>query len=90
MTLYGKKSTIGWSSARNPAFNLRGSNGLLYYNEFLDLQFRNFEYMNVMAGNVPRYADYIMGFSPKLVPYYSVILESKKYSILKALYKVAT
>ncbi|AKB47141.1 hypothetical protein MSKOL_1364 [Methanosarcina sp. Kolksee] len=90
LTLYGKESTIGWSSARNPAFNLRGSNALLYYNEFLDLQSRNFEYMNVMAGNVPRFADYIMGFSPKLVPYYSVTLENKKYSILKALYKVAT
>lgn len=90
MTLYGKESTIGWSSARNPAFNLRGSNALLYYNEFLDLQSRNFEYMNVMAGNVSRFADFIMAFSPKLVPYYSVTLENKKYSILKALYKIAT
>ncbi len=90
LTLYGKKSTVGWSSARNPAFSLRGSNALLYYNEFLDLQSRNFEYMNVMAGNVPRFADFIMAFSPKLVPYYSVTLENKKYSILKALYKVAT
>jgi hypothetical protein len=71
-------------------FNLRGSNALLYYKEFLDLQARNFEYMNVMAGNVPRFADYILGFSPKLVPYYSVTLENKKYSALKALYKIAT
>ncbi len=90
LTFYGKESTIGWSSARNPAFSLRGSNALLYYNEFLDLQSRNFEYMNVMAGNVPRFADFIMGFSPKLVPYYSVTLENKKYSTLKALYKIAT
>lgn len=88
LTLYGKESTIGWSSARNPAFSLRGSNALLYYKEFLDLQSRNFEYMNVMAGNVPRFADFIMGFSPKLVPYYSVSLQNKKYSILKALYKL--
>lgn len=80
LTLYGKKSTVGWSSARNPSFNLRGSNALLYYNEFLDLQERDFEYMNVMAGNVPRFADFIMDFSPKLIPYYSVTLESKKYS----------
>jgi hypothetical protein len=90
LTLYGKESTIGWSSARDPAFSLRGSNALLYYNEFLDLQSRNFEYMNVMAGNVSRFADFIMAFSPKLVPYYSVTLENKKYSILKALYKIAT
>jgi len=90
LTLYGKKGTIAWSSARNPAFSLRGSNALLYYEEFLDLKARNFEYMNVMAGNVPRFADYILGFSPKLVPYYSVTLENKKYSALKVLYKIAT
>ncbi|KKH97839.1 hypothetical protein EO95_11790 [Methanosarcina sp. 1.H.T.1A.1] len=90
LTLYGKKGTIAWSSARDPAFSLRGSNALLYYKEFLDLKARNFEYMNVMAGNVPRFADYILGFSPKLVPYYSVTLENKKYSALKALHKIAT
>ena len=90
LTLYGKKSTVAWSSARDPSFNLRGSNALLYYNEFHDLQSRNFEYMNVMAGNVPRFADFIMDFSPKLMPYYSVSLENKKYSTLKALYRIAT
>lgn len=90
LTLYGKKGTVSWSSARDPAFGMRGSNALLYYNEFLDLQSRNFEYMNVMAGNVSRFADFIMAFSPRLVPYYSVTLENKKYSVLKALYKIAT
>ncbi|KKG06299.1 MULTISPECIES: GNAT family N-acetyltransferase [Methanosarcina] len=90
LTLYGKNSTIGWSSARDPAFSLRGTNALLYYNEFLDLQSRNFEYMNVMAGNIPRFAEFIMAFSPRLVPYYSVTLENKRYSSLKALYKIAT
>lgn len=90
LTLYGKKSTIGWSSARDPSFSLRGTNALLYYNEFLELQSRDFEYMNVMAGNVPRFTDYIMGFSPKLTPYYSVTLQNKKCSILKALQKIAT
>jgi hypothetical protein len=90
LTLYGKKSTISWSSARDPSFNLRGTNALLYYNEFLDLQSRDFEYMNVMAGNVPRFADFIMAFSPKLVPYYSVTLENKKYSALKILHKIVT
>jgi hypothetical protein len=87
LNLYGKKCTVTWSSALNPSFNRMGPNALLYYNEFLDLQSRNFEYMNVMAGNVPRFADFIMGFSPDLVPYYSVTLESKRYSILKTLYK---
>ena len=90
LTLYGKKGTVAWSSARDPAFGLRGSNALLYYNEFLDLQSRNFEYMNVMAGNVSRFTDFILAFSPKLVPYYSVTLENKKYSILKVLYKVVS
>ncbi|AKB12556.1 MAG: hypothetical protein ACHQXK_01560 [Methanosarcina thermophila] len=90
LTLYGKKSTVSWSSARDPAFSLRGSIALLYYNKFLDLQSRNFEYTNVMAGNVPRFANFIIAFSPKLVPYYSVTLENKRYSILKALYKIAT
>ncbi|MDY9927895.1 hypothetical protein [Methanosarcina sp.] len=46
--------------------------------------------MNVMAGNVPRFADFIMAFSPKLVPYYSVTLENKKYSALKVLHKIVT
>ena len=87
LTLYGKKSTVTWSTARDPFFSQRGTNALLYYNEFLDLKSRNFEYMNVMAGNVPRFADFIMGFSPELVPYYSVTLESKRYLILKTLYK---
>jgi len=87
LNLYGKKCTVTWSSALNPSFSRMGANTLLYYNEFLDLQSRNFEYMNVMAGNVPRFADFIIGFSPEVVPYYSVTLDSKKCSILKTLYK---
>jgi CelD/BcsL family acetyltransferase involved in cellulose biosynthesis len=90
LTLYGKKSTVTWSTARDPSFNLRGPNALLYYNEFLDLKSRNLEYMNVMSANVPRFTDFIMGFSPKLMPYYSVSLKSKKYSILGNLYKMTT
>lgn len=88
LNLYGKKSTITWTSALNPDFGRLGPNALLYYNEFLDLKSRNFEYMNVMAANIPRFADFIMGFSPELIPYYSVTLESKKYSIAKTLYKI--
>lgn len=90
LTLYGKKSTVNWSTARNPSLSLRGSNALLYYNEFLDLKSRNFEYMNVMSANIPRFADFIGGFSPKLVPYYSVTLKSKRYSMLKDLYEITT
>jgi hypothetical protein len=90
LTLYGKKSTVTWSTARDPSFNQRGANALLYYNEFLDLKSRNFEYMNVMSANVPRFADFIRGFSPKLMPYYSVTLKSKKYSILKNIYEFTT
>ena len=86
LNLYGKKCTVTWSSALNPSFSRTGANALLYYNEFLDLKSRNFEYMNVMAGNIPRFADFIMGFSPDLVPYYSVTLENKKYSFAKTLY----
>lgn len=88
LNLYGKKCTITWTSALNPDFGRLGPNALLYYNEFLDLKSRNFEYMNVMAANIPRFADFIMGFSPELIPYYSVTLESKKYSIAKTLYKI--
>jgi len=43
--------------------------------------------MNVMAGNVSRFADFIIGFSPEVVPYYSVTLDSKKCSIIKTIYK---
>jgi len=87
LNLYGKKCSITWTSALNPDFGRLGPNALLYYNEFLDLKSRNFEYMNVMAANISRFADFIMGFSPELIPYYSVTLESKKYSIAKTLYK---
>jgi hypothetical protein len=86
LALYGKKCTVAWSSARDPSFSQRGANTLLYYNEFIDLKSRNFEYMNVMAGNVPRFADFIMGFSPKLIPYYSATLENKKYSAIETLH----
>lgn len=86
LNLYGKKCTVTWSSALNPEFNRTGANALLYHNEFLDLKSRNFEYMNVMAGNIQRFADFIVGFSPELVPYYSVNLENKKYSLMKTLY----
>lgn len=88
LNLYGKKCTITWSSALNPAFGRMGANALLYYNEFLDLKSRNFEYMNVMAANIPRFADFIMSFSPELVPYYTVTLHSKKYSLMRTLYKI--
>lgn len=88
LNLYGKKCAVIWTSAVNPDFGSLGTNALLYYNEFLDLKSRNFEYMNVMAANIPGFADFIMSFSPELVPYYSVTLESKKYSIAKTLYKI--
>jgi hypothetical protein len=87
LNLYGKKCTVIWTSAMNPDFGHLGPNALLYYNEFLDLKSRNFEYMNVMAANIPRFADFIISFSPELIPYYSVTLKSKKYSIAKTLYK---
>jgi hypothetical protein len=88
LNIYGKKCTFTWSSALNPAFGRLGANALLYYNEFLDLKSRNFEYMNVMAANVPRFADFIMSFSPKIVPYYTVSHYSKKYSLMKTLYNL--
>ncbi|MGB9927828.1 MAG: GNAT family N-acetyltransferase [Methanosarcina sp.] len=86
LNLYNtKKSTATWSSALNPAFGRTGANALLYYNEFLDLKSRNFDYMNVMAANIPRFADFIMGFSPEIVPYYSVKFQSKKYTVMRTL-----
>lgn len=88
LTLYGKECTVAWSTARNPTFGRLGANAFLYYSEFLDLQSRNFEYMNVTAGNISRFAEYIMGFSPKLIPYYSVTLENKKYSMMESLSKI--
>jgi hypothetical protein len=87
LNLYGKKCAVIWTSALNPDFAHLSPIALLYHNEFLDLKSRNFEYMNVMAANVPAFVDFIMGFSPELIPYYSVTLESKKYSIAKTLYK---
>ncbi len=42
LNLYGKKCTVTWSSALNPAFGRLGPNALLYYNEFLDLQVPKF------------------------------------------------
>jgi len=87
LNLYGKKCAVIWTATLNPDFSHLGPIALLYYNEFLDLKSRNFEYMNVMAANVPAFVDFIMGFSPELIPYYSVTLESKKYSITKTLYK---
>jgi hypothetical protein len=88
LNLYGKKCTVTWSSALNPEYGKTGANALLYYNEFLDLKSRNFEYMNVMAANIPRFADFIMGFSPEIVPYYSVSLYSKKYSLMRTLHQI--
>jgi hypothetical protein len=41
-----------------------------------------------MSGNIPKFADFIRGFSPKFVPYYSVVLKNKKYSIIKNLYEI--
>ena len=87
LNIYGKKCAVIWTSTLNPDFGLLGPYALLYYNEFLDLKSRDLDYMNVMAANVPTFVDFIMGFSPELVPYYSVTLESKKYSVAKALYK---
>ena len=88
LNIYGKKCTVTWSSVLNPAFGRMGANALLYYNEFLDLKSKNFEYMNVMAANVPRFADFIMGFSPKLVPYYTASHYSKKYFLMRTLYNI--
>ncbi len=87
LNLYGKKCAVIWTSALNPDFDHLGPIALLYYNEFLDLKSRAFKHMDVLAANVPTFVDFIMGFSPELIPYYSVTLESKKYSIAKTLYK---
>jgi len=88
LNLYGKGCTVTWSSALNPAFGRTGANSMLYYNEFLDLKSRNFDHMNVMAANIARFADFIMGFSPEVVPYYTATLHTKKYSLMKTLYQI--
>ena len=54
----------------------------------LTLSPETYEYMNVMAANIPRFADFIMGFSPEIVPYYSVSLYSKKYSLMRTLHQI--
>ncbi|MFZ2498459.1 GNAT family N-acetyltransferase [Methanosarcina sp.] len=87
LNLYGKKCAVIWTATLDPDFARLSPYALLYYNEFFDLKSRNFDYMNVMAANIPTFVDFIMGFSPELIPYYSVTLESKKYSIAKILHK---
>ena len=72
----------------NPAFGRAGANALLYYNEILDLKSKNFEYMNFMAANIPVFADFIISFSPELVPYYAIDYYSKKYSLIRAFYNL--
>ncbi|MEL4304425.1 GNAT family N-acetyltransferase [Methanococcoides sp. LMO-2] len=86
--LYDKDKLCAWSAASNPDFRKAGSNTLLYYDEFKKLQGQKYSYMNMMAANTPRFTNFITGFNPKLVPYYSISWNTKKDVVLRRLCNV--
>ena len=84
--LYHGKQIYAWSAASNPKFRSHGYTTLLYYHEFKNLENGNFKYLNLMAANTPQFTDFITGFNPKLVPYYSISFSNERYNILKHIY----
>ena len=87
--LYNKKQIYAWSAASNPKFRESNYSTVLHHNEFKNLRNKNFKYINLMAANTPQIANFMAGFNPKLVPYYSINWNSAKFDILYNLYKTA-
>ncbi len=81
--LYDKDKICAWTAASNPKFRANGYNTLLYYNEFKYLRNKNFRYMNMMAANTQRFTNFITGFNPELIPYYSIRFNNRVFGFFE-------
>jgi lipid II:glycine glycyltransferase (peptidoglycan interpeptide bridge formation enzyme) len=82
--LWDNKRVYAWTSASNPSYRKLSSNSLIYSEVLNDLKGEGFKEINMMAGNTPRFTEFITGFNPELVPYYSINYGVKN-SVLKYL-----
>lgn len=86
--LWDKKRVYAWTGASDHSFRNLGSNSLIYYDVFKDLKVAGFKEINMMAANTQRFTDFITGFNPKLVPYYSINFSSRRYRFFKKMYSI--
>ncbi len=70
--IWDSRRAYRWSSALDPRFKDTGATSLLLFEIFEELQRRNFSEINLMAANTPHITNFISGFNPTLVPYYSI------------------
>lgn len=66
------KRAYRWVPAADPEFRDYGATPLLLYEIFKDLAIKGYEDINLMGANMPKIAEFVAGFNPRLVPYYAV------------------
>lgn len=72
-----------WSAATNIELGNTGANALLLDTAFLEYDMKGYETINLMCANVPSLTQFVSGFNPILVPYFSLERNNKKYEIAK-------
>ncbi len=85
--VYDTKRVYRWTAASDMNLRKSGAYSLLLFDVFQNFLKKGFQQMNLMAGNTPQLAEFITGFNPELIPYYSVEKQSLKAKYLADIYK---
>ena len=83
--LWDHKLVNRWSSASNSKYKKTGATSLLLCTIFTEMYSRGYDTMNLMAANTPHLAKFVSGFSPSLVPYYSVYRMKRPLNFIQKL-----
>ena len=83
--LWDNRVVHRWSCASYSKYNGTGATSLLLYTVFTEMYSRGYDTMNLMAANTPHLAKFVSGFSPSLVPYYSVYRMKRPLNFIQKL-----
>lgn len=81
--IWDDKRAYRWAATSNTELRIYNSTSLLLYNIFQDLKSRDFKEINLMGANTPNITQFVAGFNPKLVPYYTESTYSMKFDICR-------
>jgi lipid II:glycine glycyltransferase (peptidoglycan interpeptide bridge formation enzyme) len=85
--LWDNKRAYGWAAGSRPQFGNTGAQSLLIQEEFKALKEKGIKEYNLLSGNTRRFADFALGFNPRLVPYYQVEKSRVAFAIGKGIVK---
>lgn len=88
--IWDKKMAYSWTAVSDPQYMNTGAPTFLTCETMKHAQEQGFEHLNLMAANTPNLAQYVSGFNPRLVPYYTVTTSGRLFRMLRGLRSTVT